>query len=94
MYLPFRVAGIFILMCTYGQIPFIYCDLNTCDVTHVGNHEGSFLPSICFSMPIDNQCTNIIKSKKNFPLTPSMEGFDDFLPLPTNWLESSKHYGM
>ena len=93
-YLTFRVVGIFILMCMYGQIPFIYYDLNTFKVTHIGPNEGSLLPSLCFPMPIDNECTNIIMSKFFFPLTISIEGFDDFLPLPANWLESSEHYGI
>ena len=40
-YLPFRAVGSFILMCMYGQISYIYYDLNTCKVTHVGPDEGS-----------------------------------------------------
>ena len=81
-------------MCKYGQISFIYYDLNTCEVTRVGHHEESLLPSLHFPMPIDNQCTNIIMSKQNFLLTPSMEGFNDFLPPATNWLKLSQCYGM
>ena len=42
-YLPFRAMGSFILMRRYGQILFIYYDLNTCRVTHVGPDEGSLL---------------------------------------------------
>ena len=70
-------------MCRYGQIPFIYYDLNTCRVTHVGPDEGSLLQIHRLPMPIDSQCTNIRMSRNFCPLTPSMEVFDDLLPLPT-----------
>ena len=42
-YLLFRAMGRFIVMCRYGRISFIYYDLNTCRVTHVGPNEGSLL---------------------------------------------------
>ena len=93
-YLPFRAVGSFILMCRYGQVPYIYYDLNTCRVTHVGPDEGSLLRSHRFPMPIDIQFTNILMSRNFCPLTPSMKAFDDLLLFPTNWDESLERYGM
>ena len=94
MYIPFRYVGSFILMCRYVQILFIYFDLNNCRVTHVGDNEGSLLQIHRFPTPIDSACTNIIMSRNFFPLTPSMEVFDDLLHLPTNWIEPLERYHM
>ena len=74
-YLPFQTMGIFIVMCSYGQIIFIYYDLKTCDVTH----EVSLILSFHFSMPIDNQCTNIIESTF-FPTHSQHGSFRQFSP--------------
>ena len=93
-YHPFRVVGSFISMCRYGQIPYIYYDLNTCRVTHVGPDEGSLLRIHLFPMAVDIQCNNIVMSRNIFPLTPCMKAFDDLLPFPTNWDESLERYGM
>ena len=93
-YLPFQGVGSFILMCRYGQIPYIYYELNTCKVTHVGPDEGSLLRSHRLPMPVDIQCTNIVMSRNFFPLTPSMKAFEDLLPFPTNYDESLERYGM
>ena len=93
-YLPFRAVGSFILMCRYGQTPYIYYDLNTCRVTRVGPDEGSLLRSHGLPLPVDIQCTNIVMSRNFFPLTPSMKAFEDLLPFPTNYAESLDRYGM
>ena len=78
-YLPFRAVGNSILMCNNAEIPFIYYDLETCNVPHLAIDERSTLPNHYLAFPANNQCSNIIMYKNFFPLTPSMVSFNGFI---------------
>ena len=71
-YLPFRAVGSSILMCKNDEFPFIYYDLETCNITHLAIDERSVFANICIPMPVNNQCSNIIMYKNFFPHTPTL----------------------
>ena len=83
-YLPFRAVGSSILMCNNDEIPFIYYDLETRNITHLAVDERSTFENHCLPIPTNN-CINIIMYNNLFPLTPSMNSFNDLIPFPTTW---------
>ena len=72
-------------MCKNDEIPFIYYDLEICNITHLAVDERSMFANLRIPMPTNNQCSNIIMYNNLFPLTPSMNSFNDLIPFPTTW---------
>ena len=69
-------------MCNNDEFPFIYYDLETCNITHLAVDEISAFGNLHILMPTNNQCSNIIMYTNFFPLTPSMLSFNDLMPFP------------
>ena len=67
------------------KIPFIYYDLETCNITHLAIDERSAFANCCLPIPINDQCSNITMYKSLFPLTPNMNSFNDLSLFPTTW---------
>ena len=91
---PFRAMGSSILMCKNSEIPFIYYDLETCNITHFAVGERSTFANHSVPIPAKNQFNNIIMYKNSFPLTPSMNSFNDVIAFPTTWFQSLQGLGM
>ena len=72
-------------MCNNDEFPFIYFDFETCNITHLAIDEISVFPNLRIPMPTNNQCSYIIMYNNLFPLTPSMNSFNDLIPFPTTW---------
>ena len=94
IYLPFREVGSSILMCKNDEFPFIYYDLETCNITHLAVDEISEFGNLRIPMQVNSQCSNIIMYKNFFPLTPSMNSFNYLIPFPTTWFYSLQGLGM
>ena len=77
-----------------ARIPFIYYDLEICNITHLAVDERSMFANHHLPIPTNNQCSNIIMSKNFFPLTPSMNSFNDLIPFPITWFHSLQGFGM
>ena len=81
-------------MCKNAKIPFIYYDLETCNITHFAVGERSTFANHRVPISANNKCSNIIMYNNFFPLTPSMNSFNDIIPFPATWFHSLQGFVM
>ena len=74
-----------ILMWKNAKIPFIYYDLEICNITHLAVDERSDFVNHRLPIPPNNKFSSIIMYKNLFPLTSRMNSFNGHIPFPTTW---------